>query len=64
MQTEPRTLYASKLELIRACKVRPGIVLVLDGGDGWKSHWVSDRKGKEPRRIATYNPQGMLLAGM
>jgi hypothetical protein len=57
------TTFASKLDLIRACRKSPNVVLKLDAGDGWYSLWVLDGKCKhgEPRSLGLFNPQGTMV---
>lgn len=58
-----QTVFASKIDIARACRKNPGIVLQLDAGDGWYSLWVLDDRCKkgEPRSLGLYNPQGTLV---
>jgi hypothetical protein len=60
MDADARTVFASRADLNAYAKRNPGKVLVLDGGAGWTSKWVSERKGKEPKCVGAYNPEGML----
>ena len=56
--------HSSKAEVIRLSKRNPGVLFVLDAGDGWQSLWLSKRRGEEPRSQGMVNPDGQYMASM